>query len=814
MSGLNNFYKKRNEIQEAVSERFSNMRKDEIIFHEFPTGLGKTYIDILSAYKYRVKHDTPVIISTNTNKNVLEIFNTFKRISTEYEFDKDSVVVEIGKSNYIDIERLYNMTKEEPSLFPDLNPELLKQYFMTKEEPLTFSNNIFLYDFLDKIGYKHTRALAFSLFMQDDVKTISPKTLTHIEDHLLNKKIIITNHAYLIVLLRHYGNPKNKGIDLSTRELLFNTPIIMDEVHTLYDAARSIFTNRFSLFRLKYSIKALLTTEEKSLSQTLRKSLKMILSNIIESEKEIAQKTDTHEIQSILASFKAEIGGRVKLDRVASAIKASSMSSQDGDKYARFTSTELNELSIINLHKTVGTKIELSPKGFPTVEVMNKIPSYELRSMVWMKHHGPVMGLSGTLRTQSGDGLDSYRWILERLGFFLVNENDTVDILNDAKNIDDEVKDFILEQNRLLNKKIENIQIETHTSLFERSKYIYTVVEDPSLKIPVKASAKGEIYEKDKMEWRNNVGIFIANNLRYNSLVLVVGYEDARYIAEQITSQRDDIAVHYAKEGISMHDTVSRYINDINNGMTACLIGTEQYYIGLDLAGDFLQELYMGKIPFQNPSGKVGNKVYKHFTYSKLESYRNETMLKFLQGKGRPIRGYNDKAILYILDNRILDAHREQYRAFLGDSAIANDYVHTLKTRHKFFNNNGTGICSSIYTLFYDYFGNKPLANMIYSLKIPEYEMDKANSACEFILRHNLIKDKKYLTKIFTDALQSDKYSFWQTLFKIVIENHPRGREAKQYIMDYKLLEHGDINTISKQFFLEEEGGVLADFLR
>lgn len=812
MDGLDTFLSKREKAQEYASDMFSQMKGDDISLNEFPTGFGKTRINILSAIKYQEKHQVPVFISTNTNRNALSVLDTFKKMSSTYGFKEDSIVAEIGRSNYIDIGRLYETLEESPELFPEITQKTLKENYMISAKPLTFANNILFYHFLESYGYEPSKISAFSAFMQDDVKSVSPKSLSHIEALLLEKKIIVTNHAYLIILFRHYGNPKNKNIDPAIRELLFNSPIIMDEVHTLYEAARSIFTNRFSLFRLKYSIQALIALEKKSLSLPTRKTLNMVLANIIEAEAKISKTTDTLKVQSIMANFKASIGGATKLNKMVSAIKKSTTSSQDGEKYARFTTTELTELAIINLNRTVGTKIELSPKGFPTVEVSNKIPSYELRNTLWMRHHGPFMGLSGTLRTKTGDDMVAYHWILERLGLFLVNQDDVASSLLEVKEMDGETKSFILHQNQILNAKIENIKTQKHSSLFDKSNYLYTVVKDDSLKIPVGSKKQREDYESKKVKWRENTATFIANNLRYNSLVLVVGYEDAQNIAKHIMSQRDDIAVHYAKEGVSMHDTVGKYIKDIKDGITACLVGTEQYYIGLDLAGDYLQELYMGKIPFQNPSGKVGNKVYKHFTFTKIESYRNETMLKFLQGKGRPIRSYEDKAILYILDDRILDGHREMYRTFLNDTAIQNDYTHTLQNRHKFFGHKGSSEHSFSYTLFYGYFGNIPIKDMLDKLKVGKDEVPHLDRACEFILNKELVKNKEIFAEITEAALASDRYSIWQLLLKLALHGHTKREQIERVIIENGLFGFGNTETLSKEFFCGEPIPQLASF--
>jgi len=809
MKRIETFKKIRNEIQEDCSNIFSNLQTREIFLLESPTGSGKTYIDALSAVKYKKKHGGSVIISTNTNKNVNEIVKTLRKESERFGIDKSCVVTEIGRSNYIDINRLYLTVQENPDLYKGITAKSLENNYLKSTSPLTFQNNILMDDFLKEYDYDASEFGKFSAFLQDDTKTISPKTLSHIEELLASDKIIVTNHAYLIILFRYYGNHKNISIKEEYRNMLFSAPIIMDEFHTLYNAAKAIFTNCFSLFRLKYSVTALLNLEASTLTKTTNKKLRIILSKIIDIEKIASIKES--ELQSLLATFKIELGGASKLHALATSIKKGTMKTPEGEKYARFVITELVELAVINLHKTIGVRVELSPRGYPSIEVSNGIPSYELRNIFWLRHAGPFMGLSGTLRTASGDDIDAYRWIMERTGLFIVDKESTQEVLSKNKELSEEAKESIIYNGELLNQSIMNIKRKKISSFFDRSNYIYTVPQHSSLKIPMLRNDK-EQYEKDKEVWRKNIGIFISNTLRYSSLVLVVGYEDARTIGEFISKYRKDIAVHYAKEGISINHTVDEYIKDIESGKVACLIGTDQYYTGLDLPGKYLEEFYMCKIPFQNPSGNTGKKVYKYLSFSKSESYQNETLLKFLQGKGRPIRDFSDKAILYLLDDRILDQRRQRYKFFLDEVAIKQDYESILRIRDSFLRGKSQGEYSNIYALFYPVFQIELIEEILKKLKISEREVKEINKACKILLQSKITCHEYDIEKI----LESKKYDIWNFLLKMAINAYKKDggdKNIENIIIENQLFEYDNTIEFSKEIFKGVKIKEISDFI-
>lgn len=89
-----------------------------------------------------------------------------------------------------------------------------------------------------------------------------------------------------------------------------------------------------------------------------------------------------------------------------------------------------------------------------------------------------------------------------------------------------------------------------------------------------------------------NIATFISNTIQYNSLVLSTSYEDAKAIGERIKDIRGDMEVFIATEGNSMAQLIDNYKKSVDKEKLCCIVGTEQYYTGLDLAGKYLHEMF------------------------------------------------------------------------------------------------------------------------------------------------------------------------------------------------------------------------------
>ena len=798
------FKKSRTLNQKEAVEIFLNSQDKQITVIESPTGSGKTYIALKSAIEHRNKYCQSVIISTNTNKNALEIK---KDAITKYKDDlgitDNDIVVEIGKSNYIDLEMLLETVIKTPSIFMETNitkENILEKYCIDEEKKI-LRNDVLLDDFINEMNISENDALKYVSFSQDIDSSINPKQLDSIFQAIEDNKIIIVNHIYLFILYRIYGNVKN--VNFNFKRMLFETPIVFDEFHTLFDSAKTVLTKSFSLFRLKYSIEGLLRHIEEDNNLLHIKRLKNILAFVNNCYEKVSKLSENEKerVISIISNLKTDILYITNLSKTSDKLsKIENLTRNiELEKYIRFTKNELKELDSISF-KSKGIKISFSPKGYPRVEIANAYPTYEIKKVLWARNDSKVLCLSGTLRTKETTDNESFRWCINRNGLFASDEVDFKEFILNNKEMDEDTKELILTKDTLLNQRIDKVQYITYKSLFEKSNFLYTIIDNDKLTVPL-AGSKDYL---NLMEiWRKNIGIFISNTIQFNSLVLSTSYEDVLKIGEVIEANRPEIKVFIAKEGYSMANLVSNYKKAVDTGELCCLVGTEQYYTGLSLEDKYLKEMFLAKIPFNPPKGQVGKTLIKGLNITKDENYYNQVLMKFMQGIGRAIRDYNDKAILYILDARLLKNRSLKLKMALDNKGIEVDYF-LLNTKYK------KGLLSSknetistdnyIYTLFFSYFVDKTKEEIFEIFELDKENLGQINSAIFKILEENINIEKIMSIEYFNKIIDEKSYkNIWILLLKIYsIGMKLKGRDIEKEIIENDKYGFDNLIDISK----------------
>lgn len=394
---------------------------------------------------------------------------------------------------------------------------------------------------------------------------------------------------------------------------------------------------------------------------------------------------------------------------------------------------------------------------------------------------------------------DAFNWCISRNGLFSSDEKEFYNYILNNNEIDEDTKEIIIAKDKLLNERIKNIYYKIYTSLFEKDRFLYTIINNENLTVPYSSSN----YLDEIIVWRKNIAIFISNTIQFNSLVLSTSYDDAEVIGEIIKELRSDINVFIAREGYSISQLVSAYKNSIDNNELCCIVGTEQYYTGLDLAGIYLQEMYLAKIPFTPPKGKIGKDIIKGINVTKSENYLNEVLIKFTQGIGRPIRDYEDKAVLYILDSRILKPKNYIFKKIIDSKAIEIDYF-LLNNKYK------TGLLEnytkqklhdiSLYTLFFSYFVIKDFQEIIDIFDLRNEDLDLITKAVNKILSENInieeVMEIDYFEKIITDKSYKN---IWILLLKIyVLGMNKKGIDIEKQIIDNDKFGFDNLIDISK----------------
>ncbi|MFP6899438.1 MAG: ATP-dependent DNA helicase [Opitutales bacterium] len=160
------------------------------------------------------------------------------------------------------------------------------------------------------------------------------------------------------------------------------------------------------------------------------------------------------------------------------------------------------------------------------------------------------------------------------------------------------------------------------------------------------------------------------------TLALFTNFADLRQVAELVEprwrKEGRKLFVHGKKFSRS---ELRRQFAAAGNGL---LLGTDSFWMGIDVPGAALSQVIVTRLPFENPNHPVAEAKAERMREEGLNAFAELTLpdalLRFRQGIGRLIRKKDDRGLITVLDSRIL---RKSYgRNFL--SALPKKEYHTF----------------------------------------------------------------------------------------------------------------------------------------
>lgn len=634
---------KRTKIQKETIDDIVNVKYGEknIFLAELSTGSGKTYISLSSAVELVKKTGKSVIVSAGTSNNL--VLNYLQENAKHNLIDDSLLKPIVGRGQYVDHASVLSREFLEET---ELSEDNVQKWI--KDE----SNYDLVSDFIETFSLSPDYSEAISISEFDNQEYSIGK---RIEEIVLEPKVYITNHFYLLVMYRHCSVILNKESEKYSEhaesiKLFTKISLIIDEVHTLSDAATMLHSNRFSLFFSKILLQSLLSSKEISTKEM--KILASFSSQIKELLHFFRIYTEGEEELYIsklktLYNTKNRAGKLIVKETkniIKRHLKSNKMSYlQKKSLYA--LKKELNELSEIARGSNSDIQIFLSPsKKFPSYSSLNKNPIVQLRNSFFMLNSGFVVGLSGTLRVSEEKNIDANMWSLERIGIIKVKEGNYE--LNES-------------QKRWNDRILNSVYFTVKERMFSKTQAKYYIFNNKRFCPPKKQT------EELEKRWIQNIAEAVTLSLNGNVLVLMSSFSNCEMLAKELWKNEEvckRYSIVHSKQGQSIHNTKKEYIDIVNkeerNGI---LIGNLSFFTGVDLPHHYINTLVIGKLPFES-TNIFSKRMYG--TSSSITNLYKKAVLIFRQGLGRGLRSPSDSVFISVCDPRILKPSR-RYRVFL-----------------------------------------------------------------------------------------------------------------------------------------------------
>ncbi len=138
------------------------------------------------------------------------------------------------------------------------------------------------------------------------------------------------------------------------------------------------------------------------------------------------------------------------------------------------------------------------------------------------------------------------------------------------------------------------------------------------------------------------------------TLVLFTSYESLKKTCEYVRSNSIG-GITVLQQG---EDDRMRLLNKFKEDVSSCLFATTSFWAGVDVPGESLSHVILVKLPFSVPSDPIfharSHIIEKSGGNSFMQLSIPEAVIQFRQGFGRLMRSSTDRGLVTVLDKRIL----------------------------------------------------------------------------------------------------------------------------------------------------------------
>jgi ATP-dependent DNA helicase DinG len=644
-------YEPRKAQLDLLSLIIRGFNENALVMAEAGTGVGKSFAYILPALHFTLEDKTkpkPVIISTATitlqqqlyEKDIPLVASSLNDSSSK---NKIKYVIMKGRGNYLCQRRLDDVLNEPP-LF-DLDYDEINKIALWSKTTKTGDKSELVLKQTDTVWA--TVCSESDLCLGNHCRFKAQCFILSLRKDANNAHVIVVNHHLLFADLaaRFRGAGYENAVILPPFDRL-----IIDEAHTIENAATSFFSVEFSRIGIYKQLGRLYHKKRANQRGLLIKLCAMLPSSedplgcMADAIKKIRSSADDLDDRAI------QICGMEGIFRLSPAIEESFLKSE---LFPQLKKLRQNILSLTNIIRNITENLNEEKLTDPVVwEVKTIVRRLENIAEIcdvfckYRKHENDVLWIEKIKGTK--DPFVIFTRTPLDLGPLLKESvftpNKTVTCLSATLAINN---NFSYWANQCGINSIENRQVlsDCFPSPFPYSSEVLLVS-------PTDAPLPDEDGYQDFV---NRAVCKLCAISEGSALVLFTSYQSLNNAYKTAKTELELLGIRCFKQG---DDDRSRLLQNFLSDEKSCLFATDSFWEGIDAPGDTLRLVIICRLPFRTPGDPVFEArreiMEKQNKNPFMELSLPHAVTKFKQGFGRLMRKSSDKGIVVVLDSRLL----------------------------------------------------------------------------------------------------------------------------------------------------------------
>ncbi|MCL2276277.1 MAG: ATP-dependent DNA helicase DinG [Treponema sp.] len=639
---------------------------------EAGTGVGKSFAYLLPAIHFALSNkekssDKPVVISTATitlqqqlyEKDIPLVASAIEEKNAR-EPQKIKAVLMKGRANYICLRRL-NETLSEPPVF-DFDYEELKQVAIWARSAKTGERSEYSVKISDTLWSSICSEADLCLgnhcqfrYASLDKKNASANCFVlAVRKEANSAHIIVVNHHLLFADLaaRYQGAGYENAVILPPFSRL-----IIDEAHTIENAATSFFSSSFSrpvIFRQLARLYSRRRANRHGLFVKLRAAsadnddILDALSDAIDKIRASADELDDRAME--LCALK---NGNDNIYRLSPSVDESFLKKS----FFPFLKTlRKNILELTNIIRDVTENMDDEKSSDPVVWEIKAITRRLENTAVicenfckYTKHANDVMWIEKVRSLKNSD---------KTYCVFTKTPLDMAPVL----------KDSVFSPNKTVVCVSATLAINNDFSYWASRCGIHLLEKREALSgcFPSPFPYSNAVLlaspndaplpdESGYQDFVNNAVSSLSAIAGGSALILFTSYQSLNLTVTAARAELEPLAIRCLKQG---DDDRSRLLQSFLSDESSCLFATDSFWEGVDAPGDTLRLVIICRLPFKSPGDPILEARREALEKSGGNPFMDlslpQAVMKFKQGFGRLMRRSADRGVVAVLDSRLL----------------------------------------------------------------------------------------------------------------------------------------------------------------